>query len=288
MIEVALQILLILAYLAIGLIAVTFPIYALCVTYLKEEKREAEHQRSERLKTVKEKIASLVAKKEERDSENLGKINAEIEGYETEKKELENRLKPLTAKGAVGTPVIVFGVALLLAVIGIVYADIEIMQGVHLFGILSVLTTVYGLFSLFDTITRIESAALRSERTINFRVQFKSTEKTQAIKIGKEERIDIGIYPEEDVNKFEARMYFPPQVEIRKAISGIITIQPEGYDFAGYSMVFFEKDFMSKSGFWGYGLTIFSDQIGDYPIVVRISGMGLRHRDYILTLKVRK
>jgi hypothetical protein len=40
--EAAFQILLILAFLAIGLLSVTFPVYAIAVTYLPREKQQIE------------------------------------------------------------------------------------------------------------------------------------------------------------------------------------------------------------------------------------------------------
>jgi len=61
--ESALQILLILSYLAIGLLSVTFPIYAICVSYLKAEKHEAAQENKNQLSSVNERIASLTLKK---------------------------------------------------------------------------------------------------------------------------------------------------------------------------------------------------------------------------------
>ena len=60
--EAALQILLILAYLAIGLISVTYPIFALCVGYLRQEKSETEKERKKRIETLKAKILRLTDK----------------------------------------------------------------------------------------------------------------------------------------------------------------------------------------------------------------------------------
>jgi len=101
MIEVALQILLILAYLAIGLVAVTFAIFALCATYLKEEKRETEIEHKRRLRVLQEKIALLTTSMGvEQDVQKLKQIKAEIKSFEGEKKELEIDLEYLTAKGS--------------------------------------------------------------------------------------------------------------------------------------------------------------------------------------------
>jgi hypothetical protein len=58
MTEAVLQILLLLAYLAIGLISVTFPIYAICVTYLKQERWESEKERKQRNEELKVRFTS--------------------------------------------------------------------------------------------------------------------------------------------------------------------------------------------------------------------------------------
>jgi hypothetical protein len=54
-----LQILLILSYLAIGLLSVTFPIYAISVNYLPQEKWESEKERKKRIEELRAKITQL-------------------------------------------------------------------------------------------------------------------------------------------------------------------------------------------------------------------------------------
>ena len=80
MTEALLQILLILSFLAIGLIAVTFPLYAIAVNFLPQEKLESEKE---------------------------SKKNADPES--------------LSAKGAVGIPVLLLLVSLISTISGIIY-----------------------------------------------------------------------------------------------------------------------------------------------------------------------
>jgi hypothetical protein len=289
MIEAALQILLVLAYFAIALIAVTFPVYAICVVYLKAEKSETGKERKQRLKIVQSKIADLTTKlKGEEDAGNLRKINVEIKRYGIEKKELESGLQSLTARGAVRDPLIYLGVALFASVIGIIFANMEIMIGVIAFGLGSFGSCVLALNSLYGTITRIEHAALRTKRTIDFEICYKSKATMQEVKSGKEEEITIGIKPEEDVENFEARMYVPPEIKVERAPSGQITVQPEGYAFSGYSMITFQRSFLSSASYWGFSFFALASRARDYTLHIDVRGRGLMARSADLILRVKE
>ena len=124
--DAVLQILLILAYLAIGLVAVTFPIYAICVTYLPQEKWETKKDRQKRIEKLKGHIAELVEELsgEPKDSERFKEIQTRIEQHNSEKESLEY----LTAKGAVRRPVIFLALALLTAVLGIGFLHLGYME----------------------------------------------------------------------------------------------------------------------------------------------------------------
>ena len=79
--DTILQILLILAYLAIGLIAVTFPIYAISVNYLPQEKQESEKERKKRIEKIKNRIANLTKNlsEETKYTERVAQIKEQIE-----------------------------------------------------------------------------------------------------------------------------------------------------------------------------------------------------------------
>ena len=125
MADVALEILLILAYLAIGLISVIFPIYAIAVTYLKTEKSEAEQERKNHLAEVKNKIHELTKEKALTNTEeDLKEINSRINDYEKQKNALEEIVLPLTAKGAVLHPIILLFVSLVFTILGIISLNI--------------------------------------------------------------------------------------------------------------------------------------------------------------------
>jgi len=74
--DAILQVLLLLAYLAIGLISVTFPIYAICVTYLRRELWESFKEQKKGVENLKENISRLMEELsgERKDSERFKEI----------------------------------------------------------------------------------------------------------------------------------------------------------------------------------------------------------------------
>ena len=288
MIEAALQILLILAYVAVGLIAVIFPIYTLCVTYLKVEKSEIEKERKQRLKNIQWTIGERTKILQgEQDLKRLKQIKAEIKKYEDEKKGLEVGLGSLTAKGAVRNPLVYLVIALSAASFGIVFADLDIIAAVFFSGAVSLGFCIVAVNSLYVTISRIEHASLRTLRTVDFEICYKSRNTMQEVKCGVEETISIGIKPEEDVENFEARMFVPPQIELKNVGRGRVTVQPEGFVFQGYSMIVFEMDFLPSNSFRAFSMRILAKQTANFVIAVYASGKGLQARSTDLQLQVK-
>lgn len=115
--EEMLQILLLIAYLAIGLMSITVPTYAISVSYLARETSKSMEEMRKRRKDLSEKLDEL--KKRLEIELGVESIKQEIEKYEMEEKELKNRLTCLSAKGAVGYPFLFFVFALVLAAYGI-------------------------------------------------------------------------------------------------------------------------------------------------------------------------
>jgi hypothetical protein len=78
-----LQVLLILTFLAIGLISVTFPIYAISVTFLPKQKWEDEKEHERRKNLLRAKITQLTTElgKQPKESEQVAKIEEELTNY---------------------------------------------------------------------------------------------------------------------------------------------------------------------------------------------------------------
>jgi len=288
--ENVLQVLLILAYLAIGLISVTFPIYAICVTYLRREKWETEKERKKRIESIKKHIAKLTDELsgEPKDSERFKQIQDRIEKHQNEKESLEY----LTAKGAVRKPIILFALALLSTILGIqfLYMGYMELELALICGVFSGAFSIKAVYRLYKTISSIEYAALRPARTIEFDVAYRSREQTRRIKVRKETEVWVSAgTDEENIESFVLQMFFPPKIEIENVPKGVsLTIQPEGFNYPNYTMMGVKKDFVPKGTSQAVRLTVIAKKIGRYRIPVIVHGKGIHEYETELTLNVVK
>ena len=291
MIESALQILLILAYLAIGLLSVTFPIYAICVSYLRTEKHEAHFGKKKELEIVNEKIASLTLKKNSsKTEEDLKQITTEITKYEKKRKKLEAHGESLTARHAVLYPTLLLLMGLAFSILGIIVLDNEqppfdIVVGL---GSVSAFWITLALGSLYATIKKIELASLRSRKTIDFNVVFKSKQKTVQIIKGKVKRIDVGVLCSEYIDRFCLRLFLSPQIEVKSARGARITLQPKGFLYEGYTLLSYERDCLTTGAYTAFNLEVISNKVGEYRIPVHIDGKGIHRYTTNLFVSVKK
>lgn len=215
--EALLQILLILAYLSIGLISVTFPIYAICVTYLRQEVKESIKWRKKKVEELKKTISDLTQELSgrEKDSKHFQSIKEQIKNYKAELK--KERIGHLTATGAVLIPIILLVSALITACLGIycLYSGWDFRLG--FFTGASVMLCGTAFWSLFKTVMTIESAALRPARTIDFHMYFgkpRSGQRTEA-RLGKKSLLTIFACPrEENVDNFVMYLKVPNELGV--------------------------------------------------------------------------
>ena len=274
--EAFLQVLLMLAYLAIGLISVTFPIYAICATYLKQEKWESEKERKNRMGKLRVKISKLTAelKGEEQDSKQVTQIKEQIEKYENELEGIELGVRYLTAEGAVRNPIIGLALALVAAGAGIHFFYEGSQQNVAFCGCASGILSALALLNLYKTISAVEYACLRPARTVEFDVSFGiSKEKTKTIKLGKKYKLGITAKTAEDnVEDFTLVTRIPAVMELsgEAAYEGLtITKHPE------YTFVSLYKKFLPKEVGQGVRLCVIPKQAGQYKIPVIIYAKGI-------------
>lgn len=257
--DAVLQILLILTYLAIGLISITFPIYAIAVNYLPSEKWESEKERKTRIERLRNSINELNKELSgEEDSKRFAEIKRQIENYEAEKESLELKVRYLTAKGAVRNPIIGLVMALLASGAGIIFFYEGNQHAyIAICGSVSGLICSWALFNLYKTISAVEHSALRPARTIGFKICFDSGEKIQEIKRGEETEISIGACAEEQVEKFHMAIGLPTEIELKQfPTSERVTVshQPKGaVTFPGFTAVFLEVDIAHSGIFQAIG-----------------------------------
>jgi len=289
--DAVLQILLILAYLAIGLITVTIPIFAICVTYLRQEKTEARKERKQQIDVVKKQIVQQTKELsgEKKDSDRFKEIEGRIKNHYAQLKGLELRVKFLTAKGAVRDPIISLIIALSLAIIGIAFLHAGFEQ--YLFFIAtcilgSAISSGIALYYLYETVSAVEYAALRPARIVQFKACFESFEPRKKIKLGKGEDVSIGVgTKEEDVENLEIRVYLPPEIELKKS-DGRAILQPDAFDFPYYTLVIFEKNLLYRNVWAGPELFVVAKKIGEYKVPVHVCAKGIYEYKTELVLDV--
>jgi len=288
MTEAPLQILLLLAYLAIGLISVTFPIYALCVTYLKQEQSEYKQERKKRIANLKQTIDNLNKQLsgEPVDSARFKRIQAEIKDYRAER--WRARLLYLTSTGAVLLPIAFLLVALALSCLGI-YSYYEGI-GIWVFQFIAGSCVFIGsaVFALCRTILAVEYAALRRARTVEFDVCYSTREETAEVKVRKKVELDIGFSPiEEDIENVTFHLFFPPEIEVKEGPENSrITVQPDWHEYAGFTMIAFNIDFMPRETYKATGVSVLPKKVGIYRIPVKAKAKGIYEYRTELTLEV--
>lgn len=278
--EAILQILLILAYLAIGLLSVTFPIYAICVTFLKQEKWEAKKEREKKVENLKRNIANLTHELEgkSKDSERFKEIEKQIKNYKKELKRIKARFIHLTALGAVVLPVILLSIALIDACIAIYFFYEEVEHWLAFFTIGSIVLSGGALWSLYKTISAVEHATLRPARTVEFNVSYEGGETTQEVRFGKEEILAISVGTvEADLENVEVSIFFPPEIEIKSLLTKNIHLewQPEGFDFSGYNAIITKPNFVFSGTYKSVKISVVGTKIGKYEVPVKVCAKGI-------------
>lgn len=289
--EVALQIMLILAYLVIGLISVTFPIYAISVNFLPQQKWETEKEREKRKSNLRTKINQLSAQLggQATETDKVSKMREELDKYEAELQGTELRYQYLTVRGAVAVPISLLIVALFLAGLGIYGFYIDSLLGVEFFGTFSAAFSLMAIFRLYKTLSAVEYGALKPERTVQFEVGFgKSSEKTLRAQLNNLTKSVCFFRPERDVDSLYATVYFPSELGVTEKINLISAATP-GITLSEYedSSVFtFEIDFLPKGKATGFSFQAIPKKTGRHSVEVRICAKGIYEYNEELTIEV--
>jgi len=166
-----------LALLAIGMMSITIPTYAISVSFLgRESKRtllDLERRRGDLEKKTKELTATVGT------GPGLIALKAEIAQYEKDINQMKGRLTSLSVWGAFVYPVLCFAVALLSAGYGfLVYSNAISSFEPSLTGdawvFFSIVFSLLGIVFLGNTLFRVNQAALSPETLSSFRVSFEN------------------------------------------------------------------------------------------------------------------
>lgn len=287
--DVVLQFLLILTYLAIGLISVTFPIYAICVSYLRQEKWESKKDRKRRIDRLKNEITKLTNELsgEPEDSNRFREMQRRIADSRSELVNLKTRPSFLTAKGAVARPIIFLLCSLLFAGVGMYFHYDGSEQNAIIGGWLSAAFSFVAIFNLYKTISAIEYAALRPARTIDFWIGFlPGRTDTKQLEVGKESTLKIyGMTREDNIDDCFMVVRIPPEIEV-------VTIPAEPFvsvtEHPTHTTIGASIGFRPKNVGFGVLPSVIPRKIGKYTLNLLICGKGIYEFRKELTLDVVK
>lgn len=282
--DAVLQVLLILAYLAIGLISVTFPIYAISVNFLPQQKWENEKEQRKRMDELKSKISQLTAEMKG-DKKQVSQLKEQLDKYEAELEGTELRYQYLTAKGAVLAPVAALVPALLFAVVGIYAFYKDSREWAIGLGGFSALSSVVALYRLYKTISAVEYGALKPERTVEFQVGFeKDYRKTIETKFNDKAKFRIFARTHEcEVETLVLLATFPA------VLGAKCHFKDPDLSFSQFDDVAVAKlseDYVPKGMGVGFYFSVTPQKIGKYSINVRVCAKGIYDTREELTIEV--
>lgn len=280
-----LQILLLLAYLAIGLMAITVPTYAISVSYLARETLKTLEDMRKRRKDLGEKLDEL-RKKLEREPGIKG-IKEEIKKFEEEEAELEDRLECLSAKGAVVYPLGGFMLGLACATYGIY----TFPKNFGVFILTSIISIAFGIYRLGKSLFAVEQAALRPEEELlpTFRVSFVSGASIERFKAKEQKEIEflINNYGKDVAEDVNVMILFPPEFKLLKKRGYVRVEQLLGSRYPGYNAARFTTKVLHVDLSMLYkALVGMPEKTGFYIIPVCVRARKIGKSDHQLTIEV--
>jgi len=283
--EVIAQIFILIAYLAIALMSVTVPTYAIAISYLARESSKSMEDLKKRRKDLAEKLDQL--KKELEEKPGVEAIEGEIRKYKEEETELKNRLFSLSARGAVGLPFVFFMTALVLASYSI---HTNIADSSLLFTAMA--SIGFGLVFLANTLVAIERAALRPEEALlpAFRVAFKSGATVERFKRGEQKEITIVVtnYGKETAENTQVAFFFPPEFDVSPKRDYTIVKQESAFtDYPGYNATFFDVPIFHIDVSLLLAVLIkMPDKLGRYDIPVSIKAKRIGKSEHTVRVEI--
>jgi hypothetical protein len=276
------QILLLLAYLAIGLMSITIPTYAISVSYLARETLRTIKD-MERRRDLNQKLDEL--RKRLKQESDVNELKQEISRYEEEEKQLKERLECLSAKGAVGYPFGSFASSLFFAALGVY----DFPNRVDLYILASVLLIVYGLHRFGKSVLAIEQAAL-APGLPTFKVGFLSGTSTERYKVGEEKDITFYIinYRRDLAEDLSIMVFFRPEFDlVKKGIYYTISKQYSTSLYPNHNAACFEGKLMHMNLRYTYTVSVKMPQNPDtYRIPVHILERRTGLSEHQLTIEI--
>ncbi|TET18772.1 hypothetical protein E3J74_09200 [Candidatus Bathyarchaeota archaeon] len=228
------QILELLAFVAIGLMAITIPTYAIGAPVQARETLLILKEMKRRKKALSSKLELLA-----RGDASADALRKEIDRYEKDISELGSRKKSLSVKGAVGYPFASFLLALFSASCGIyiypIQSEICVVGSVFFNGI--------GIYLLKRSLIAIEKAVMRPKEELlpKFRTSFLNGSKTEEYNAEKEVKVELVVHNDGDevAENVLVMFAFPPEFETQPGLGYEIVKQLPTSQHPEYNAVTF-------------------------------------------------
>lgn len=230
------QILLLITYSAIALISMAIAVYAISVSYLGRETSRSVWRIRKRQEELRKKLKKLVY--QERLEERS--IEKELRTSKEKEKEINDRLRCLSLKGAVWYPCTFFSIALLIAVSGILVVD---GLSSEYFIVSAAVFIFIGFYRLARTLTAIEWVAERIPLP-KFKVSFRYGATTVKFKTKKKVEVNICVHNIGDdmAEKIEVFVMFPPDFDVQETPKYNVSVQEPDSDHPNYIAAIFEVE----------------------------------------------
>lgn len=271
------------AYLAIGLMSITVPTYAIAVTYLARETSESRKDLQKRRKELVQKLEGL--KKRLEDEAGVASILEEIKKYEKEDERLKSRQLYLSVKGAVALPFTSFLLALVVAAYGYYSGSNGVIP-------LFLLTFMgMGLFLLTKSLLAIEQAAMRPEEILlpDLRATFASKATSMSAKASEKRMVSFLIWNEgkEHAEDVLVMVLFEQGFRVGPGKNYSVVPQPSESEYADYTAVCFELNLMHADTFDSYDVNLtMPEKAGSYSIPVGIHARKIGKLNSELRLEI--
>jgi hypothetical protein len=237
-----------LAFLSIGLLSVIVPTYAVSVSFLGRESKRVLSQLERRRKDLAEKLDQL--KEPVRQGPGVEALKKEVKDYEDSTKNLESRVRSLSATQAFFYPFFVLLAALMCSS----YASYVLptdADSALLYGRVSAGAVLLGIILMSRTILAVNQAAISPPTLAAFRVSFFSGLKLETFQRSTPASCNVVVHNlgKEMAEELVVHLYFPkgfvliPQTLVSNEFRfnvGTPQIGPH-VDYPGYSTVSFES-----------------------------------------------
>ena len=281
MIQSFLEILLLLAYLAIALISISIAIYAIAVSYLGRETSRTLWRLRKRREELRKRLKMLVSREKLEEKA----IEDELHKSRQEEHEIRDRLFCLSAKGAVWYPCISFSFTLLIAVCGILVID-ALSSGYFIVSATAFI--VFGFYRLAKALTAIEWASQRIPLP-KFEVSFANKATTAKFKIEEKAEIEVCVHNigDEMAEQLELYVFFPPDFSVQKNSSYEIVEQGPETDYPKYMAAIFREETMHIDTIYIFTVLLkMPKKVGSYTIPVEICERKIGESKHRLIIEI--